>query len=163
MLEIHKNLYIGNETDYEELVKDKPDWHIVHACKEPYHRDLLGYTGRGAPKDHPEYFFAIRDNQLFLNIVDADNPQYIPNIIIDESLRFIDAALINNKKCLVHCNLGESRSPSIGLLYLAFKGVIQADSFLEAEQTYRHIYPDYNPNNGIRGFMQLNWSKYTKK
>ncbi|MBU0723329.1 dual specificity protein phosphatase family protein [Patescibacteria group bacterium] len=129
-------------------------------CKEPYHKALLGYTGRGAPKNHPEYLYAIRNNKLFLNIVDVDDPSYISEVIINESLKFIDAALQTNKKCLVHCNLGESRSPSIGLLYLASKSLILIGSFVEAEQSYRLIYPAYNPKNGIRNFIQSNWSKY---
>lgn len=42
MKEIIKNLYIGNADDYEQYVKGKDDWSIVHACKEPYHRKALG-------------------------------------------------------------------------------------------------------------------------
>jgi hypothetical protein len=163
MIEIFKNLFIGSETDYEQSVKGQPDWCIVHACKEPYHRALLGYSGRGAPKDHPEYLFAKRVNRLFLNLVDADDPAYISEEIINESLKFIDAALSKDKKCLVHCNLGESRSPSIGLLYLAYKSLIHIGSFIEAEQSYRLIYPAYNPKKGIRGFLQMNWHKYAGK
>jgi len=163
MIEIHTNLFMGTELDYEQTVKGKLDWCTVHACKEPYHRDLLGYKGRGAPKDHPEYFFARRNNRLFLNLVDADDPSYIPEIIINEALKFIDATLQADKKCLVHCNLGESRSPSIGLLYLALKSLIPIGSFFEAEQSYKLLYPMYNPKNGMRGFMQTNWNKYAGK
>jgi hypothetical protein len=50
MIEIHPNLYIGNEHDYEFNVRRESGWCIVHACKEPYHRQALGYTGRAAPK-----------------------------------------------------------------------------------------------------------------
>jgi predicted protein tyrosine phosphatase len=35
------------------------------------------------------------------------------------ALAFIDAGVQSRDSVLVHCNLGESRSPSIGLLYLA--------------------------------------------
>jgi predicted protein tyrosine phosphatase len=163
MVEIYKNLFIGNETDYERSVKGQPDWCIVHACKEPYHRALLGYSGRGAPKDHPEYLFANRVNRLFLNLVDTEDPANISELIINESLKFIDEALREDKKCLVHCNLGESRSPSIGLLYLAYKSLIPIGSFIEAEQAYRLMYPAYNPKNGIRSFLQMNWHKYVGK
>lgn len=64
MIEIYKNLFIGNETDYEQSINGKLDWCIVHASKEPYHRALLSYTGRGAPKNHLEYLYAIRNNRL---------------------------------------------------------------------------------------------------
>jgi hypothetical protein len=44
MIEIYTNLFIGNEQDYELRVKNQPEWRVVHACKEPYHRQLPGYT-----------------------------------------------------------------------------------------------------------------------
>jgi hypothetical protein len=46
MVEIAKNLYIGSQDDYELNVKFQTDWFVIHACKEPYHRQALGYTGR---------------------------------------------------------------------------------------------------------------------
>ena len=49
MIEIYPNLYIGHQGDYEYLVQGQDGWAVVHACKEPYHRDLLGYTTQGAP------------------------------------------------------------------------------------------------------------------
>ncbi|MDZ7721064.1 MAG: hypothetical protein U5K72_19745 [Balneolaceae bacterium] len=69
MTEIQPNLFIGNENDYEFNVKDQEGWSVVHACKEPYHRQALGYSGRGAPKDHPEYLMAKRENRLILKLV----------------------------------------------------------------------------------------------
>ena len=108
MIEVIENLFIGNQHDYESLM-NKDEYCVVHACKEPYHRQLLGYTGRGAPKDHPEYYFAYRGKRLFCNLVDAHDPRYIPDVIIHEALRFIDINLINGKKVLVHCNQGMSR------------------------------------------------------
>jgi len=162
MIEIYKNLYIGNELDYEGHVKNDPTWQIVHACKEPYHRQLLGYTGRGAPKDHPEYLFAHRENRLYLNIVDAADPAYIPKEIIDVALDFMKQSQNESMPCLVHCNQGESRSPSIGFLYMAAQGLLKNRNFIEAENEFRKIYPTYNPKSGIRGFVQMNWAKYVK-
>jgi predicted protein tyrosine phosphatase len=161
MIEVFKNLYIGNQDDYEFNVKGNDEWAIVHACKEPYHRSLLGYTGRGAPKNHPEYLFARRNNRLFLNIVDVDSPDYIAKDIIDTALGFINEVLVNNTKCLVHCNQGESRSPSIGFLYLAANNVLSKD-FDTAENEFRKLYPTYNPKNGIRGFIINHWNEYVR-
>jgi hypothetical protein len=89
MTEIHKNLYVGNETDYELKVINQDGWNVIHACKEPYHRQALSYSGRGAPKDHPEYLMAKRENRLILNLVDVENPAYIAKEIMDEALQFI--------------------------------------------------------------------------
>lgn len=77
MIEIFKNLYIGNQDDYEHTAKHESGWAIVHACKEPYHRQLLGYRTQGAPKDSLEYYFAHRGNRFFLNLADTDDAMYI--------------------------------------------------------------------------------------
>ena len=58
MIEIYPNLFVGDQGDYEYQVKGQDGWAVVHACKEPYHRQLLGYRTRGAPKGHPEYLYA---------------------------------------------------------------------------------------------------------
>jgi len=86
MIEVYPRLFIGTESDYESQVRSQTGWWVVHACKEPYHRQLLGYAGRAAPKTHPEYFFARRERRLYLNIVDADDPNYIPKEIIHSRL-----------------------------------------------------------------------------
>lgn len=116
---------------------------------KPHHRILLGYKGHIAPKNHPEYLVGKRKNQLSLNITDADNPDYIPNKIIDAAIELIETSLSTGNKCLIHCSQGQSRSPSIGLLYLASKGILSSD-FLVAENEFRKIYPIYHPKNGIR-------------
>jgi hypothetical protein len=160
MIEIHPNLFVGAQEDYEFQVKGQPDWMVVHACKEPYHRYELGYTSRGAPKNHPEYLIAKRGNRLILNLVDADNPDYIPKEIIDSALDFIKNGLSESRKVLVHCNRGESRSPCIGMLYLAAYTDKLPKEFAIAEQSFCQIYPLYNPSFGMRGFLVRNWDRY---
>lgn len=94
MIEVTQNLFVGDQSDYETNSGKISNWCVIHACKEPYHRNLLGYNSKGAPKEHPEYLFARRENRLFLNLVDAANPAYIPKEIIDAALNFIDEAPI---------------------------------------------------------------------
>lgn len=162
MIEISPGLYIGTDVDYAGVAGREDIW-VVHACKEPYHRRLLGYRGRGAPKNHPEYLIAKRGKVLFLNMVDADDPAYIPKEIMDAALDWIDMALTAGEPVLVHCNQGESRSPAIGLLYLASRGgTISPISLDAAETDFRTIYPQYSPKPGMRGFLQQNWAWYTK-
>ena len=160
MIEIYPNLYIGTADDYEFQVKGKTEWIVIHACKEPYHRRELGYTSRGAPKNHPEYLIARRENRLILNLVDADDPNYIPKEIIDAALKFIGTGLSESRKVLVHCNKGESRSPSIGMLYLGIYTDKLPKEFVTAEQVFRQIYPIFNPSLGMRGFLTKNWNNY---
>jgi predicted protein tyrosine phosphatase len=162
MIEIYPNLHIGNQDDYELNVARQSGWAVVHACKEPYHRQALGYTGRAVSKTHPEYLIARRENRLILNLVDVDNPAYIPKEIMDAALTFVDEQLSSGIKVLVHCNQGGSRSPSIGLLYLAkFTDKLPTSSFSEAENSFRSLYPPYSPAAGVRGFMMQHWTLYT--
>ena len=164
MIEICPRLFIGSEIDYRKNVRHQDGWWIVHACKEPYHRQLLGYSGRGAPKNHPEYLMARRGKRLFLNLVDVADPAYIPKVIIDAGLRFIDEALQSDDRVLVHCNQGESRSPSLGLLYLAVNtDVLPRASLVEAETAFRRLYPAYRPKRGIRGFLLNYWDHYVNR
>ncbi len=109
MVEIMQNFYIGNEDDYEKRIKNRLGWNIIHACKEPYHRDLLRYKTQGAPQNNPEYLIAKRQNKLICNLIDTDDPKYVPQEIIDTILIFIENSLKENKKVLLHCNQGESR------------------------------------------------------
>ncbi len=161
MTQIHPNLFIGTEHDFEQRVKNQPGWYVVHACKEPYHRKLLGYTTQGAPKSHPEYLWAKRENRLYLNLVDVADPAYISDDIVRATMKFIDEALATGNKCLVHCNLGESRSPVLGLLYMAHRGLIPNESLPIAESAFMKLYPGYNPKAGMRGFLSQHWEEYT--
>lgn len=160
MVEVIKNLFIGCQDDYEFNVKGKQDWFIVHACKEPYHRQALGYGGRGAPKDHPDYLFAVRGNRLILNLVDADDPAYIHGEVIKTALDFMYQGLNSGKKVLVHCNQGQSRSAGIGLLYMAVHDLIPNQTFEDAESAFNRIYSAYQPGMGIRRFLKNNWTSF---
>jgi hypothetical protein len=160
MIEIANNLYVGTEIDYEMLVKQQAGWAIVHACKEPYHRQAVGYSGRACSKDHPEYLLARRSNRLMLNLVDVDNPDWVHPFIIDTAIQFIDEHLKKNLKVLIHCNQGHSRSAGLGMLYLAHIGKFSGMDFPAAELEYEKIYTPYAPAGGIRGFVMKNWTKY---
>ncbi len=163
MIEIHEKLFVGSQDDYERTVQWEEGWKVVQACRDPYHRRALGYTGRAAPKDHPEYLLARRDDRLILNLLDADDPAYIPKAIIDAALAFIEESLELGSRVLVHCNQGQSRGPSIGLLYLAAK--TEAFSGLDyeaARDRFREIYPAYDPHPGVHGFLMIHWSIYCR-
>ncbi len=162
VIEVTENLFVGNMYDYENTVKHQKDWSTVHACKIPYHKQLLGYSGNAAPKDSPEYLFADRGDRLYLNIVDSPNPKYIPSEIVDKAIDYIGKELKTGKRVLVHCNEGRSRSTIISLLYLATIGEYSGMSLEEAEKQFRLIYPLYSPKTGTRGYALLNWDKYCR-
>lgn len=164
MIEIADRLHIGDQHDYECDVSmqrnSSPLWSIVQACKEPYHRMALGYVGRGAPKDHPEYQIAVRGNRMILNLVDTPDPKYISAKIIDRALVFTRRALAEGRRVLVHYNQGMSRSATIGLLYMATQGYYNGMDFADAEIAFLERYPLYNPGSGMRGFADANWERY---
>jgi hypothetical protein len=163
MVEICPRLYVGAASDFEELVSGQTGWWTIHACKEPYHRALLGYRGRGAPKDHPEYLWAKRDKRLYLNLVDAEDPAYIPKEIVDKALAFVKEGIASGDKVLIHCNQGESRAPSLGLIYLVSQtDVLPKKSFEIAEAEFRKIYPAYSPKGGMKGFIGSHWAEYAR-
>jgi hypothetical protein len=171
MREVFPNLYCGNQSDYESIendclknlsTQDFVMWSILHACKEPHHRDFVGYTGRGCPKESHEYLYAERGNRLALNIVDAPDARFFDKSMIDKALDFIDEKLKAGMKVLVHCNQGESRSPSIVLLYLIGEGIIKGDTLEDCEAEFMRVYPEYNPGAGIRGFVKEHWGEYSE-
>ena len=158
MTEIYPNLFVGNLNDYEQNQFNK-DFYFVQACKEPCHRKALGYSGRSADENHPEYLIAYRERRIILNMIDPPTSKYFENILFEKSLNFIDEHLKNGKKVLVHCNQGFSRSPSIALLYLATINKIESSSFENAEADFLKLYPNYKPS-GIKEFLTLNWKHY---
>ena len=113
MIEVYPKLFVGDQIDYELNVIMQRGWAVVHACKEPYHRQALGYRGRRPPEGHHESLVARRGNRLILNMVDAKDPELFSKEMIDVALGFIDEALYKGLKVLVHCDRGESRSPSV--------------------------------------------------
>ena len=162
MIEEYSQLYVGNQADYDNIVAYQSDWAVVHACKEPYHRDALGYVGRAVSRQHPEYLVARRGDRLILNIADADNPMFFSKDgLIVPALDFITDKRAEGKSVLIHRNLGESRSPAIALLYMATRlQALPNESLSAAEGEFRKLYPAYNPKPGIRGHLQQFWPQY---
>ena len=53
MIRIYSDLFVGDQGDYEYQVKGQDGWAVVHACKEPYHRQLLGLHNLRHPEKSP--------------------------------------------------------------------------------------------------------------
>lgn len=162
MIEVLPNLFVGSEVD-EALVRGQSGWFVVHACKEPYHRQALGYRGRAAAKDHPEYLIARRPGRLILNLIDADDVNYVPSEIIDAAVSDIYQN-IGSRKILVHCNQGLSRAPTIAFLYMLKRSdVFQRKKLSDDLQDFLKIYPLYAPAQGMANYVKLNWSRYSSR
>lgn len=157
MIEIYPNLFVGSQEDFEANPTKFLEWRVVHACKEPYHRKALGYTGRGAPQNSPYYYYLYdKYGHLILNIVDTNSPDFFNDEMIDEAVRYCLEGLENNQKVLIHCNQGESRAPSLGLLVMRKTGFF-GDDFEKSVDVYRKIYPLFNPKSGIYLYIKKRW------
>jgi hypothetical protein len=156
MFEVYPNLFIGTERDC--FYTQTNEWAVIHACKSPCHQQALGYRG-SLPKHHPYYLVYERGNHLFLNIIDPDTPLFKPQLFID-SLDFIENH-ITQRKVLIHCNLGLSRSPSLALLYLAKRAkVINGENYEEATKDFIKLYPHYRPRRGIAIYLNVQWKNF---
>jgi hypothetical protein len=153
MKEVYSRLYVGGDPDYLK-VADDPDWRIVRACKDGpgSHRETLGYQERSAPKG-PTYYFVERPRKLILNLIDTDDPNYIPTPLVDKALSYISDSLRLGHKVLVACNHGQSRSPSLAFLWLYLEGKLPAE-YHRAARMFKTLYPDYEPNTGIRQYVK---------
>lgn len=156
MIEVAPNLFVGAAED-EAAVRDDPEWYIISAAKEPWHRQALGYTGRGAPNDHPEYLIARRPRRTILNLVDTADPAYIRPEIIDAAIADIDAMRMDHE-ILIHCNQGQSRAPTIAMLYLGQHDErFQHLNYDDAVAEFTKIYPPYAPAKGMADYARANW------
>lgn len=164
-IEVAPRLHVGSTADYASLesmwdagLANQDRWAVVHAAKEPYHRDFVGYVERAAPKDHPEYLFARRDNRLALNLIDVADVKYMPEPLWAAAIAFITEHHDAGREVLIHCNQGGSRAPSLALLWLSFSdpewGLLK---FADAEERFRGLYPAYSPAAGPRDFVANNW------
>jgi len=163
MIKVSPNLWIGNEDDYEGEARFDAGWRFVQACHSPYHKNALGYSGRGAPKDHPEYLMAYREDpkRLILNMIDADTSKYFRRDLFDASFDFMQEGLDAGDQVLVHCNMGFSRGPSIGLLFLSSRlHLLPTSSLEDAAVAFQKIYPRYQPGSGVWEFMKEHWDEY---
>ena len=159
MIEVCQNLCVGSQND-EVTIRGLSGWFVVHACKEPYHRQALGYTTAGAPKNHPEYLLAARPGRLILNLVDVDKVSFIAPEIVNAALNAIRDNIVSSK-VLIHCNQGMSRSPAIALLYLLkYTDVLGVTDHTQGLLAFQALYPSYAPAKGMADYVMLNWEKY---
>jgi protein-tyrosine phosphatase len=124
--QITDNIYLGNIFDAQNI-KKLLDLGISKVLSLITETQLLSY-----PKE-------IENKLIYI----SDNPR--ANIIqyFYECLSFIDD---NNKKVLVHCVVGSSRSATIIIAYIMWKNQLE---YKEAIKLIEQIRPIINPNYGF--------------
>jgi len=157
-VEVYKNLFVG---DLQDCVVAK-EFAIVHACKSPCHQKAVGYT-KNLHQNHPNYLIKEEKDNLYLNLVDRSkiDPKYTDEPI-KTSMLFVDKYLNQNKKVLIHCNLGQSRSCAIAMIYLAKKGIINMNDFKHAFFDFKLLYPNVSLGIGFNNYLNTNWSNLMK-
>ena len=163
MREIIDGLHVGDQADFEDIERKGhlPCWYVVHACKEPHHRNLLGYKGKGAPKEDPEYLVARRGKRLYLNMVDLPKAEHFEDILFVAAMLHIEAGLAKKAPVLIHCNKGESRAPTLALIYLLASegsGIFMRlfrDDFDNGIDYFKVAYPEYKPGKGMLAKLKL--------
>ncbi len=155
MMEISERIIIGSQLDHR--IGDD-EWAIVHACKSPCHQDAVGYRGN-LTNTHPNYLVLEEPNDLYLNMIDPPGPLFMPPLFTS-FLEFAPQQWEQGKKILIHCNQGESRAPSLGLLFLAkYKNEISDKSYEEARAEFQDLYPLYQPGQGIQIYLSRHWDE----
>jgi len=152
---INERLSFGNESACTHITDGTIA--VVHACKEPCHRSAVGYSTRTIPSNHPNYLVLERGHHLYLNLIDPPQPLFMmPSF--EAFLKFVDRE-IAERPVLIHCNQGESRAPSLTLLYMAKRlATLPNDSYAVAATAFRQKCA-YNPGRGIETWLTTNWSK----
>ncbi len=153
------NLYIGSLIDLNKT--NEKEWAVIHATQTIHYR-IFGWnrTTNKPDRDHPNYIYYEKDNKLSLNWVDgaAHLYKWSGTETFIKTLDFIDK-WISKKNVLIHCDQGQSRSPTLGLLYLAKRAkTISNDSFATANEEFTQGYPYYLPG-GIGEYVKKNWNE----
>lgn len=151
-------IHVGTRADAP--LRDDADWAVVNTAKT-VHCEIMGWGNR-PPADHPNYV-EYEDGQLLsFNWVDG------PANLFDyqgrgverfvHALDFIDA-WYPTKQILINCDQGQSRSPTVALLYLAKRlHELPGSSYADARSAFQEMYPTYAPK-GIADFVSAHWAE----
>lgn len=161
--EVYPGLFLGNLSDCRSwLPLSKYPYPMIHAAKSPCHTKAVGK--RQLPKEDPDYLFTVRGSHqehLILNMIDPDKPLFqIP--MFSRALDFLDKWHLVEGGVVVHCNKGESRAPSLAMLWMAKRaGAISDDTFATAHREYLRSDPAYKPGAGLVEFLTEHWNEIT--
>lgn len=147
---VSHNLFVADIEGH--TIKSGKDTAILHACKYPCYDSV---SNNDVSTRSLDYLFIEQGNNMYLNIIDSGKPLFYKDTF-DFSLLFIEKH-INEREVIIHCNKGQSRSPSIAMLYL-FRDL----KYREAQNRMYDIYPYYNPSLGIDEYLGNNWKVFQK-
>jgi hypothetical protein len=154
MIAVHERLFVGDESACRQGTANQA---VVHACKSPCHQRSVGYT-KSLPPTHPHYLALRKPYDLYLNIIDPPVPLFQAETF-RQFFQFSAEHYDSGASLLIHCNRGESRSPTLALLFLAkHLKTIPNNSFRGAMDAFISLYENYRPGLGIQTYMTSTWS-----
>lgn len=150
MRKITDRIWVGSDQDCFQY---REEWVCIHACKSRCHQRAVGYSGNLSPS-HPNYLHYLDEDNLYLNLIDPPAPLFK----LESFKHFFDFIVPHwddGKSVLIHCNQGQSRAPSLALLFMSkHSHLISNDSFEDAVREYRELDPLYDPGRGITTFLR---------
>jgi predicted protein tyrosine phosphatase len=154
MIELRDRLFVGIERDCREGGSEMA---VIHACKHPCHVGAIGYRG-SLPSSHPNYLYLESGNDLVLNMIDPPVPLFKPEMFA-AFLTFSRRQFDEGRPMLIHCNLCESRAPSLALVFLAkVSHTISDASYVEARAEFEKVFNGYRPGQGIQTYLREHWA-----
>lgn len=164
MIEIISGVFVGGEQDYYDIQR-REGWATLHCCKNPFHCAFVGYRGN-LPSSHPNYALMRKENEMALNLVDMDrfSPNYLDfnREMFATAFSFLDEYREQGYKLLIHCNQGESRGPTLGMLYAARLGAFDYADFDVTVSGFKKLYSLYNPKANIYLTTKSLWNDFVK-
>lgn len=157
MVEIIPRIYVGSDEDFEKA--HSLGYTILTCAKDGTHghRSILKYTTLGATKDS-NYFFVDRGKHAACNLIDAEDPDFIPKEVIDAAIKCITKHYEAGDKILIQCNAGHSRGPTTALLFLRTIGEFP-EGFTTAKKKFKTLYPKYDPGAGMEHYARAHWKE----
>jgi predicted protein tyrosine phosphatase len=144
-------LYFGDITAGHQV---SPDMAVVHACKEPCHKNAVGYV-KQLDDEHPHYLSYEHGMHLFLNMIDPPVPLF-KHASFKVFFEFVDRQ-IAQCAVVIHCNQGRSRAPSLALLYMAKRLQLLPNTDYHAARCAFEAQFPYSPSKGIETFLRSEW------
>ena len=134
---------------------------VVHAAKRQCYLRAVG--GTVPAKDHPQYLGAEAGAELWLNLIDPPKPLFQKRSF-EWFLSFARRWHGSGRRLFIHCNRGESRAPSLALLFMAkVTGELPDTSYDDAYDAFDGMCPGYKPGAGIETFLRENWHDIGEK
>lgn len=151
------NLYVGTLEDCK-AIEGNDAWSVVHACKHPCH---AGRCGDRPNPSAPNYLSLREGHHLYLNMIDPDVPMFRREMF-DAFLEFMRDEWATGRRILIHCNRGESRAPTLALLFLAkclYR--ITPVSFDDAADEFEVMTGErLRPGKGLDEWMRSHWHEF---